>query len=74
MNFNSIIEQLECKNEEICLFLKRSLCSSNSSVDKITFDLLFKKLNAHDQILIDALQELNKKFETLTLSLIKHSK
>ena len=74
MNINSIIEKLECKNEDICLCLKRSLCSSNSSVNNITLDLLFKKLNAHDQILIDALQELNKKFEELTLSLIKHSK
>ena len=69
MNINSIIEELECKNEDICLCLKR-----NSSIDRITLDLLFKKLNAHDQILIDALQDLNKKFEELTLALIKHSK
>lgn len=70
MNCDTLLKELENKNEEICQFLKRALTQSN--FDNVTFELLAKKLQNHDKLLINALIETNNRLEKITTTLAKH--
>lgn len=73
-NFNQLLDELECKNDLICQFLKKSFAMAGISVDSSTFDLLSKKLKNHDIVLVDALKELDNKLDKITKSIVQSIK
>ena len=74
MTKSQVLSELENKNEEICLFIKKNLSTSDLKLNNAFFDLLTKKLQNHDKILINALDDISKNIEKITMTLAKHIK
>lgn len=74
MNKSELLSELENKNEDICLFVKKYLSTSDIKLNNMFFDLLAKKLQNHDKLIINALDETNKNIEKIAMTLAKHIK
>lgn len=72
MNNSELLSELQCKNDDICQFLRRYLINSNVKLDETFFDLLAKKLQNHDKLLVNALENTNARIEKIILSISKH--
>lgn len=72
MNNSELLSELESKNDDICQFLRRYLINSNIKLDETFFDLLSKKLQNHDKLLVQALDNTNARIEKLVSNISKH--
>ena len=74
MNNSELLSELESKNDDICQFLRRYLINSNVKLDETFFDLLAKKLQNHDKLLVQALDNTNARIEKLVSNINKYIK